>query len=82
MFSVFCLPTGGGGNALTGPASGGGSSRQDRSTLFPFPRQDMPRTGYTAGGTPLAVTQEDFLVEIFFRSKLLNRQKQMAQTAA
>ena len=26
------------------------------------PRQDTPQTGYTAGSTPLAVTQENFLV--------------------
>ena len=40
------------------------------SPVTPFPEQDqdkplpLPRTGHSAGGTPLAVTQEDFLVAI------------------
>ena len=29
---------------------------------FPHPKQDTPQTGYGAVGTPIAVTQEDFLV--------------------
>ena len=28
----------------------------------PYPRQYTPQTGYATGSTPLAVTQEDFLV--------------------
>ena len=30
-----------------------------------IPRQHMPRTRYAAGGSPLAVTYEDFLVDYF-----------------
>ena len=38
---------------------------QDQDLLPPPPKQDMPQTGYIAGSTPLAVTQ-DFLVWIYF----------------
>ena len=45
---------GGGGVCQSGPRTG--------IPLPPSPRQHMPQTGCTAGGTPLALTQEDFLV--------------------
>ena len=55
---------------LPSPRQNGGtppSSRQDRGTPPSPPQISHTRTGSAAGGMPLAVTQEDFLVTILFQ---------------
>ena len=49
---------------LAGPGQGYHPSSPLTGMGYPSPGQDMARTGYAVGSTPLAVTLEDFLVEI------------------
>ena len=73
------VPSGGRGYPCPGPCwAGGGGTLVRTSTLLPLPqprpgqgytptpipRDNMLGTRYAAGGTPLTVTQEDFLVLI------------------
>ena len=62
LMAIFGLP---------GPVRGGGL-RQDWGYPRVGPGQDglHPRTGYAAGGTPLSVKQEDFLVYLLFHLAL------------